>query len=134
MPQGSLVIRLSSLAPKDDAFLQFQLRSPPLGQGPVVPFSEAVFLLPSFPGDLCGHLPSVDRSPGPGRQGCLCGMAPPPTRCGIQPLGTQQPLSDSVASRVTAPCCMAAVATLMASSKVCWSSSCGEGGREAKRE
>lgn len=36
----------------------------------------------------------------------------------------QQPLSDSAVSRVTAPCCMAAVATLMASSKVCCSSSC----------
>lgn len=45
---------------------------------------------------------------------------------GTQPSRTQQPLPVSVASKVTAPCCMAAVATLMASSKVCCSSSCGE--------
>lgn len=43
-----------------------------------------------------------------------------------QPSRAQQPLSDPVVSKVTAPCCMAAVATLMASSKVCCSSSCGE--------
>lgn len=36
----------------------------------------------------------------------------------------QQPLSDSAVSRVAAPRCMAAVATLMASSKVCCASSC----------
>lgn len=45
---------------------------------------------------------------------------------GIQASRAQQWLSDSVVSKVTAPCCMAAVATLMASSKVCCSSSCEE--------
>jgi hypothetical protein len=51
-------------------------------------------------------------------------MEPSPVWCGSWSSWAQQPLS--VVSRVTAPCCIAAVATLMASSRVCWSSSCGE--------
>lgn len=53
---------------------------------------------------------------------------------GTQPSQAQHPLSDSVLSSVMVPCCMVAVATLMASSKVCCSSSCSKGSGEGRRE
>lgn len=60
--------------------------------------------------------------PGPPEAGLPVSMAPSLAWCGSQSSWAQQPLSE--ASRATAPCCMAAVATLMASSRVCCSSSC----------
>lgn len=102
-----------------------------LGRAPV-PFRLFSCCLLALETDVA---PSTHQpQPGPWRQGCLCGTVPL-AWCGTQPSWAQQPLSDSVGSRVTAPCCMAAVATLMASSKVCCSSSCGkEGGERGKSE
>lgn len=125
--QGSLVTTLVVLGP------HCPLPDPRLRCGPQ-PFPlEAIFLRPSHPSGLSGHLLGVSHSQGPrGRASCECGTFS--RTVWSRSSWVQQPLSDTAVSRVTVPCCMAAVATLMASSRVCCSSNCEEGAQEGQRE
>lgn len=125
--QGSLVTTLIVLGP------HCLLPDPRLRCGPQ-PFPlEAIFLRPSHPSSLCDHLLGVSHSQGP-RGRAACERDTFSSTVWSWSSRVQQPLSDTAVSRVTVPCCMAAVATLMASSRVCCSSNCEEDAQEGQRE
>lgn len=110
----------SSLAPEDDALPDSSCLALLGGRAPVPfkPFSCCLLAPETF---VATCTSATARALG-GKDACAAWRL---LQCGVgRSPRAQQPLSDSAVSRVAAPCCMAAVATLIASSKVCCASSC----------